>query len=811
MFYPRVSERVTGICPDICFMKIISLTIILNLLLLAANAQSGENRLPLSIFRSLRTSGSLGPLFYLADPGKEGVFVRDPTDHTTPDDSVMALRSQDGFLFRRLADQGILNVRWFGAMGNGAADDVFAIQKGIDYILNHPQAERTLYFPAGTYSISRPLLIARPDKDRYRQSSINLVGPAESRDLGMGAANILPLFNNTFAIGIQSGKGVLIKDLVLRGRFEFPNKLKAVQVDTLSFEEWRDGSTRDDRYSPYSGIVIDPFSDAAAYPSASDMYPGLRGYYLSGLGRGGSTDVRVEGCAIVNFVVGVMITPSNQQNGELIDVVDCDISANKVAYAMGQAQSKECHVEKLKCWGPTHTLFDNVHYGFRHGDGAAVPFVDGVNIADAVKELCCIVASSFGGTFRNVYAEGLFRIGYAGGPATVSFEDCSLNFATEGPNVPYPDFIVLGSGASFRNCMLRSYSGSPGIRLVLASTSNVYEGGTMNEPPVAANLDNNGINSSPSFKNVVMYYSDGILGGGNPNKVSLSSPYPFRGSNGKGADPVYPGNTYLFWDNATGMDVIYKLSYNDNYERTARLHGEATLHIDKTHWTAWFVLASPDDARVLRPGDFILTYHLPYQDLFMNTPAPTNPVGIVERIDHDTIRLRELAYGMREGIKLTLWLDYYVNNSAPFTGDLAAGSNTLVHVQGTLPGVGERPDAPMFPTGAFVTSVDPAAKTVSFSMPNGSGMSFRDYTFINGYPSIDIFSGFDPATLQKNGRTLLGGATFHRFKVQNINTHWTDFTLNGDADATERIVNTNIKGDTSLHPLKFYSLWPASR
>ncbi|HEX3934074.1 MAG TPA: hypothetical protein VHW43_05310, partial [Puia sp.] len=187
------------------------------------------------------------------------------------------------------------------------------------------------------------------------------------------------------------------------------------------------------------------------------------------------------------------------------------------------------------------------------------------------------------------------------------------------------------------------------------------------------------------------------------------------------------------------------------------------------------------------------------------------PVGIVQSIDHDTVRLRQLAYGIREDMKLALWLDYYVNNSAPFTGDLAAGSNTLVHVQGTLPGVGERPDAPMFPTGTFVTAVDPAAKTVSFSMPNSTGTFFRDYTFINGYPSIDIYSGFDPATLQKNGRTLLGGATFHRFKVQDINTHWTDFPLIGDVDATEKIINTNIKGDTSLHPLKFISLLPASR
>lgn len=359
--------------------------------------------------------------------------------------------------------------------------------------------------------------------------------------------------------------------------------------------------------------------------------------------------------------------------------------------------------------------------------------------------------------------------------------------------------------------MLRCYTGAPGLRLVLSGSSNVYEDGVMNEPPVAVNVDNLGIYASPKFHNVVMYYSDGILGGGNPNKVSLSSPYPFRGSNGKGADPVYPGNTYLFCDDASGMDVLYRLTYNYTYERTARLHGEATLHVDKTRWTAWFVLPSAADVASLRPGDFILTHRLSYQDLFLKMAAPTNPVGIVERVDHDTVRLRQLAYGMREGMKLELWLDYYVYNSAPFTGDLPAGSKTLVHVQGTLPGVGERPDAPMFPTGTYVTAVDPVAKTVTFSMANSTGMAFRDYTFINGYPTIDIYSGFDPASLQQNGRTLIGGATFHRSKVHNLNTHWTDYLLDGDFEAPEKILNTNIKGDTTLHPFKTVRSEPGER
>src|SRR6185437_10194448 len=327
-----------------------------------------------------------------------------------------------------------------------------------------------------------------------------------------GYAELLPTFNNSFAIGIQMGKGVLIRDLMITGRFVFPNTLNEIQVDTLAFSEWTDGSSRDNRFSPYSGIVIDPFSDSTVYEHSADMYPGLHAWYARGMDRGGSTSVEVVGCSIRNFVVGVMITPSNQQNGELIDVIDCDISGSKVAYSMGQAQSKECHVLRLKCWQPVHTVFDNRTYGFRHGDGAAIPMVDGINIAGYVKQLCNIYAASFSGTFRNVYAEGLFRLGFVDGAATVSVEDCQIDFSTQDAGLPYPDFFILGGSTTFRNCTLRIYPGVPGARLILPGSNNRYEGGMMNNPPIAFNIEGNPNYSYPTFQNVTMYYSGGVLG-----------------------------------------------------------------------------------------------------------------------------------------------------------------------------------------------------------------------------------------------------------------------------------------------------------
>jgi hypothetical protein len=748
----------------------------------------------------LRRAGgeTAGEVYYITDPGKEGFFVPDGADHSTNDDSAMTLVTVKGVRYKRVVQGESLNVKWFGARGDGGGDDWYAIQKGIWYILRNDRSVRTLYFPPGNYRITRPLVIANLRGSTYLQSTINLVGPTSAKNASAGSANLLPGFNNTFAIGVQMGKGVLIKGLAITGQFTFPNGLNPIQVDTLSFTEWADKTVRQNPLSPYSGIVIDPFSDSTVYPHNADMYPGLHGYCTPGMNRGGSTAVQVEDCSIRNFIVGVMITPSNQQNGELIDVIDCDLSNNKVGYAMGQAQSKECHVIRLKCWGPTHTLFDNVSYGFRHGDGAGVPFVDGANIAGAVKQLCNIVGNSFGGSFRNVYAESLFRLGNVGGTATIAFENCQFDFSSLTAGIPYPDFIVQGHWTTFRDCMLRLYPGVKGARLVLSGIKDFFEGGTMNAPPVAANLDNNAVYPNPLFRDVNMYYSVGILGNSNPGIVNANG-HP-DGSNGAWIDPVYYGNTYRY-RNIYGP-VVYKLTYNNTYERVVQLSGKPVVHVNKSNWTAYFKVGDTADIRLLQTGDFVLTSGLPYQDQFRYY-AQTYPVGFIRDIGHDTVYLDNLAVGINEGMSLRLWMDYFVNEKAPFTGDIAAGSNTITHVQGVFPVVGDRPDIPMLLPGSYVTAANPSAGVISFSTPSISAHDYKDYTFMNGYPAIEMYSAVNPARLIKSGATLLGGADYYRYDTIDVNTSELEFPFKGSAAEHYRILNTNINGDTSLHKFRY--------
>jgi hypothetical protein len=64
-------------------------------------------------------------------------------------------------------DSGTINVRVFGAIGDGVADDTKAILRSIaqvdGYSKEHPYQTRIIYFPSGTYRVSDTILRKTPD------------------------------------------------------------------------------------------------------------------------------------------------------------------------------------------------------------------------------------------------------------------------------------------------------------------------------------------------------------------------------------------------------------------------------------------------------------------------------------------------------------------------------------------------------------------------------------------------------------------------------------------------------------------------
>lgn len=103
-----------------------------------------------------------------------------PTDGgLKTDDSDPGLNSQQTQHSQQAgAPLAMLSVRDYGAVGNGAADDGPAIQRGIDA---SQQQQRALWFPAGVYAVSQGLVVrcTKPFHGRPAANTSKLVGEGQ--------------------------------------------------------------------------------------------------------------------------------------------------------------------------------------------------------------------------------------------------------------------------------------------------------------------------------------------------------------------------------------------------------------------------------------------------------------------------------------------------------------------------------------------------------------------------------------------------------------------------------------------------------
>ncbi|MBE6637232.1 MAG: hypothetical protein E7618_05455 [Ruminococcaceae bacterium] len=117
--------------------------------------------------------------YTIAGDGGGGLFYWDSSD-TTPDNggTVIAPKGADTGRYHRIFDGMTFNVRWFGAIGNGSADDTEAIQAAIDAL---PDNGGEVILPGGTYRISKPLEVGNGTKDTpSTKNGIRLIGMGSS-------------------------------------------------------------------------------------------------------------------------------------------------------------------------------------------------------------------------------------------------------------------------------------------------------------------------------------------------------------------------------------------------------------------------------------------------------------------------------------------------------------------------------------------------------------------------------------------------------------------------------------------------------
>ncbi|MBR5768180.1 MAG: hypothetical protein IKX86_05880 [Clostridia bacterium] len=112
--------------------------------------------------------------YYGKNDGGGGVFWYERESDDTPDGGTVVAGAAPG-RFIRSCEPNRLNVRWFGAMGDGEHDDTAAIQSAINAL---PPAGGVLNFPGGVYCVTKTIEVGDGDAGEKISSrqGIKLVG-----------------------------------------------------------------------------------------------------------------------------------------------------------------------------------------------------------------------------------------------------------------------------------------------------------------------------------------------------------------------------------------------------------------------------------------------------------------------------------------------------------------------------------------------------------------------------------------------------------------------------------------------------------
>ena len=187
-------------------------------------------------------------------------------------------------------------------MGDGRHDDIVAFETARDYVITHPAI---LVVPVGSYLISRPLLLQYVVNgvNKYFTIHMRVIVPNKSASATF-LSNIICTYKSGFRNGMQFGRGIVIENITITGQYMLPYRVTNQNIGILRFSDWIDPSITDTRNSPYAGISIDPNLN-------------------QGGTRGGTSDVTIRNCGIIQWMVGMAISANGfTQNAEIINIID---------------------------------------------------------------------------------------------------------------------------------------------------------------------------------------------------------------------------------------------------------------------------------------------------------------------------------------------------------------------------------------------------------------------------------------------------------------------------------------------------------
>lgn len=364
----------------------------------------------------------------------------------------------------------MFNVLDFGAKGTGRVDDSDAIQAAINAAI---PVNGTVFLPRGSYSISKPLIVANWEDGVYKQVCIKILG--EDTMWSTMVTRIIANFKDGPALGLHLNKGTIIQGIYFEGLYKVP-KLTPREYMNSNLDTYGDTTCRDTQFSPYCGVGIDIFR----YNLPPDGgFPTLREWYRGPVTKSGSTGCRIMDCTFRGFTIGIIVSPNGYTlNAELMTFENIRVNNCKIAFVGCQSQEKVNRIINWGVWGTVRCAFVWNKYGLKQ---PGFYQIRDVNIADNVAEVLYRASSGwFPLHIDGLFAESINTFGKWSSTVGCSMRNSIVNYAHFTNTKALPQNHIGGSGVSYYNCNFRYYGDltfpllQAGTNLYFAEPQNGY-------------------------------------------------------------------------------------------------------------------------------------------------------------------------------------------------------------------------------------------------------------------------------------------------------------------------------------------------
>lgn len=602
------------------------------------------------------------------------------------------------------------SARWFGA-NPSVGDNQPLIQKAIDtcvanYIPN-------LYLPKGNYNISKGLLFYAGPATHV---SIAFYGDKKAQTDSRKETWITCTHADNFAIGIHIGKGVVIDGIGLKG----VNQLNYSSIQLLDASTtFIVNNSRDNPYSPYAGIVFEPFHQNVI---GTDRYPGFESYY-DGISAGsGSTSCVVKDVAVDGFTVCRVLGPNGTTKNCESHVFERNwISNCREAFVSCNSQERTTIIRDENIWSSVKTCYHTGKYGNGFGDP---PIINTLNIAGTVFEIIHWNATGYSPMLKmeNIHAENLYRIGTIIGQANLincrfHFIDPSLVSGAYG----IQSWILNCSGIiAFDSCQLYHYNDTGGYPTRFTGISDyhgkviTFSNSVIGFPSVprqdGAAYPENYSSTFFDFANSTIYQMSGKINStGFPTGIfdnSVNSMVPNIGTELFLNVGSYEGKSNQRYIKHKVTSPIFKSTYvHSSYMVTVTKDGrEASFNLNHS--------GAENIKGVLKVGDPLFTRNS-ITDRFGYTS--NGHIGRIKSIDENNlVTIEGLIDGFTTG-SYPLYTMFIQHISRPFLGDTTIDSNQITNVPDISWQAGDRliSLSQVFPNGTYITQISGGTVTVS--------------------------------------------------------------------------------------------------